>query len=123
MNWLYVFLGGGLGSIARYGISQLVPYTETGQKWPWHTFIANMLSCAILGLLMSSFIKAQGLSESGRLLLITGFCGGFSTFSTLTAEVLKMYELSNYGLLASYLLVSILLGVGIMLVAITIVGK
>jgi fluoride exporter len=78
-----VFLGGGLGSIVRYGIALGLHNWQL--RFPWATLAANVLACFVLGYL-SGLQTNGGLSESNRLLLATGFCGGFSTFSTFTAE-------------------------------------
>lgn len=84
---LYVFMGGGLGSMCRFGISQVVDQKEG--FFPYATFAANVLSCIVLGYLISLASK-KGLSPNGTLLLVTGFCGGFSTFSTFSLESYKL---------------------------------
>lgn len=84
MNFLYVFIGGGLGSICRYSISLLLKsYNFT---FPYATLLANIVSCILLGYLVA--IGQKGiLSSQQSLLFATGFCGGFSTFSTFSSEV------------------------------------
>ncbi len=84
---LYVFFGGGLGSVCRYAIGKVVIQKEG--LFPFATFAANVLSCLVLGYLIFVASK-KGLSPNGSLLLMTGFCGGFSTFSTFTAESYKL---------------------------------
>ncbi len=84
-----VFLGGGLGSICRYGLALLVQPWQP--RFPWATLLANGLACLALGLLLGW--QATGLlSDQRRLLLVTGFCGGFSTFSTFTAESWQLFQ-------------------------------
>ena len=92
-SFLFVFLGGGLGSICRYGIARLL----NAQVWdyPVATFIANALACIVLGVLMGLSLKG-GLNPSTKLLLMTGFCGGFSTFSTFSAETFELLQAGNY---------------------------
>ncbi len=88
-HFLIVFLGGGLGSICRFGIGLLLSrYIVT---FPLGTIVANAISCFLLGMLLSWSIKGE-LATPYRLLLATGFCGGFSTFSTFSAESLQLLQ-------------------------------
>lgn len=95
-----VFLGGGLGSVVRYGIARALPATS---GFPWATFTANSLSGlvlgAVLGILLAS--PAPG-GDRWRLLLVTGFCGGFSTFSTFSNDGLAMLQSGQPGLAGLY---------------------
>lgn len=92
--FLLVFLGGGLGSICRYGIARLLQ----AHVWdyPLATFIANALACIVLGALMGLSFKGD-LNNSTKLFLMTGFCGGFSTFSTFSAETFELLQAGSYG--------------------------
>ena len=84
-----VFLGGGLGSLCRYAIARVL----AGQafQFPLATLVANIISCLILGYFTGLVLK-DNLSMSTRLLVMTGFCGGFSTFSTFTGETFLLME-------------------------------
>lgn len=84
-----VFIGGGLGSLCRWGIS--LGLQPLHLKFPLATFLANALACFVLGALLG-FQLTGDLSTEKRLLLVTGFCGGFSTFSTFTAETIQLFE-------------------------------
>ena len=94
MNFLYVFIGGGLGSICRYGIALLLKKHQF--NFPFATLIANIIACIILGYLIGLAAKGS-ISMNQKLLLMTGFCGGFSTFSTFSAETFLLFENGNAG--------------------------
>ena len=92
-SFIAVFIGGGLGSICRYGIAKLLQPLEF--VFPWATFLANMISCIVLGALMGWFLKNSA-QDTIKLLWLTGFCGGFSTFSTFTYETYTLLQDGNY---------------------------
>lgn len=81
---LLVFIGGGFGSTLRYIIGKYLNSTETGI--PWGTFTANILGSLIIGIILGFAAKNETLSQNQTLLLATGFCGGFTTFSTFAYE-------------------------------------
>lgn len=87
--YLLVFVGGGLGSIFRYGIAQLL--ASQNYTFPLATLLANIVSCVILGALIGLNLKG-GIPANYKLLMMTGFCGGFSTFSTFSGETLLLIQ-------------------------------
>jgi len=105
VKFLFVFIGGGFGSMARYGIWRLLD--RFNLQLPYATFLANMLSCLVLGYLIGLQLKLD-IPENLRLLLLIGFCGGFSTFSTFGFETLQMLESGNIQTAISYILISFL---------------
>lgn len=105
LSVILVFLGGGLGSVCRYGVSLLF----SGSLFPKGTFIANIISCLLLGLFIGHFSK-EVFGSQAKLLLMTGFCGGFSTFSTYSAEIVSLYRSGEELVAAGYCIVSIILG-------------
>jgi len=107
LNLLWVFLGGGLGSICRYSCARFVETADGGI--PYGTLLANALSSLLLGYLISLNLK-NALPPSQQLLLMTGFCGGFSTFSTFSAEVYQLLEAGEWGTAFIYLTMSLLIG-------------
>lgn len=107
MNWILVFIGGGLGSMARYGVSKLITSNFTYVN-PYATFVANILATLILGVLMYSFSREFYTSTNFRLLIATGFCGGFSTFSTFSYETLQLLKMHEYIWAAANVVISIL---------------
>jgi fluoride exporter len=82
-NILLVALGGAGGSVLRY----LVQYYLNDQRFPYGTLIVNLLGCFIIGILWSVLANNNSLrTEQARLLFVSGFCGGFTTFSAFTSE-------------------------------------
>lgn len=109
MNFILVFIGGGLGAVARFIISECIG--KNNQGFPLATLMANLLSCVVLGYLIGMTME-KSLEPKYSLLLMTGFCGGFSTFSTFSAENYKLLENGNYGLAFVYTALSIILCLG-----------
>ncbi|MEM1215310.1 MAG: fluoride efflux transporter CrcB [Bacteroidota bacterium] len=107
MSYLYVFLGGGVGSVCRYGLA--VWLNDAAVPFPWGTLAANVLSCLVLGCGMALLSKAI-IGPDLRLLVLVGFCGGFSTFSTFSNELLTLLRQAQYGVSLLYFTVSMLAG-------------
>jgi fluoride exporter len=103
-----VFAGGGLGTLARTGLSSLLASDPT--RWPWPTFTVNIVGAFLLGYFTTRLLERLPLSSYRRPLLGTGLCGGLTTFSTMQVETIKMIEHQQYGLAAGYTVVSIALG-------------
>ena len=104
MEWLAVFLGGGLGSLVRYSIARFLHPREF--SFAWATFLANLVSCILLGILLSVLTKS---SSPTRLFWMVGFCGGFSTFSTFTAETYQFIQEGEWIMVLSNIFGSILI--------------
>lgn len=90
-NLLIVGAGGFFGSIARYALAKAVQERIDG-SFPWGTFSVNVLGCLCIGILYGLGERQGWMQGTGWLLLATGFCGGFTTFSTLTLENLKLAQ-------------------------------
>lgn len=88
-NLLFVGLGGAVGSILRYLIS-LYAGRYLSENFPWGTFLANFAGCFVIGMLIGYFDRQQLAQPDMKLLLLTGFCGGFTTFSAFAAENVRM---------------------------------
>lgn len=110
MTAFWVFLGGGLGSLARFGVGKLTVNTMT--NFPLGTFISNSAACLILAIIVYMLPLK---SENAWLhpFLVIGFCGGFSTFSTFSHDNLKLLEQGNIGVAITNILVSVFVGIGI----------
>lgn len=97
--------GGALGSLARVGLAQALPVSPG--RWPWATFIANMIGAALLGYFVTRLQERLPISTLRRPLLATGLCGALTTFSTLQLELLRMVDHHRYGLAGGYLLATL----------------
>ena len=98
-NVLLVFIGGGFGSVLRYILSKWLNNAENGI--PYGTFAANIIGSLLIGIILGLALKHNTLTQSHTLLLATGFCGGFTTFSTFAYEnqiFLKAGDFTSFAL-------------------------
>ena len=107
-NLILVFIGGGTGSMARYLLGKFLNNSATGI--PYGTFLANILGSLLIGLILGYFAKSESLSQETTLLLATGFCGGFTTFSTFAYESHLFLKSGDFISFAVYALASIIIG-------------
>ena len=105
-NILLVFLGGGLGSLARFGISEIVK-NNFKYSFPIATLCSNILSCLILALMVGLFSGKVEVSPAMKTLIIVGFCGGFSTFSTFSYETVELMRSGNMMYAITNILISV----------------
>ena len=113
-TWIAIFLGGGLGSLARYFVTHYsLRFIQSG--FPWGTFISNILACAILAFSIVIFKDKFQEQPLWKFFIVTGFCGGFSTFSTFSFENYVLLRNEHMFLAITNVLVSVILGIVIML--------
>ncbi len=112
MTYLYIFLGGGLGSLARFGVGKGVGVLMQ-TNFPLGTLLSNILACAILALLVVGVNPQNEETSWVQPLLIVGFCGGFSTFSTFSNETFQLLDQGNTFFAILNILISVAVGIGL----------
>ncbi len=108
---LIVGAGSFIGGVTRYLVSSLMK--GGGAGFPWGTLTVNLLGCFLIGLIGGLLSKASEPSGGWSFLLITGFCGSFTTFSTFSRESLAMLQCHNIAGFAAYIAVSIIAGIAL----------
>ena len=104
---ILIFLGGGMGSVCRYGVGAYM-LKSVEVRFPVATLMANALGCLLIGLLMGYLSNRS--ASLWSLLLVTGFCGGFTTFSTFSNETFQYFRQGLYTLAIGYMALSLFLG-------------
>ena len=120
-SFILVFLGGGLGSGLRYLVT--IAMSQYSKVLPFGTFTVNMIGCLLIGLILGYAQKENTLTSNQTLLLATGFCGGFTTFSAFASENLELIrngELFNFSI---YAIGSVFLGIVLILIGYSLVNK
>ena len=120
-SFILVFLGGGLGSGLRYLVA--IAMNQYSKVLPFGTFTVNMIGCLLIGLILGYAQKENTLTSNQTLLLATGFCGGFTTFSAFASENLELIkngELFNFSI---YAIGSVFLGIVLILIGYLLINK
>jgi len=108
-NLLLIFIGGGFGSVLRYLLSKFLNNSESGI--PYGTFAANILGSLLIGVILGIALKNNTLSQHSTLFLATGFCGGFTTFSTFAYENHIFLKAGDFTSFAMYTIASFVMGI------------
>ncbi|HZE60218.1 MAG TPA: fluoride efflux transporter CrcB [Burkholderiales bacterium] len=111
MKMLLVAAGGAVGSMARYQIGAWVLARTETWSFPLGTFIVNVLGCLIAGVLIGVAEYRDFLTLELRLLLFTGFLGGFTTFSAFGVETVALIERGQFGMAIGYVAASVVCGI------------
>ena len=112
MTYLYIFIGGGLGSLARF-LTSKASVKLFSTDFPLGTLISNIIACVILALLIVMFSSKQQEYQWIQPLLIIGFCGGYSTFSTFSNETFMLFDNGHTLLAVLNIIISTLVGIGL----------
>jgi fluoride exporter len=109
LKYLYIAVGGALGSIARYWVGATVA-DKLGAKFPYGTFVINMTACVVIGFSLTYLGRRAELNPAWRYLVPVGFVGAYSTFSAYEWETLSQLRSGAFALGALYALGSLALG-------------
>jgi fluoride exporter len=110
MNYVLVFVGGGLGASLRHFIN-VVCAKCIGTSFPWGTFIINITGSTVMGLIAGYLAFKGEASQPWRLFIMTGILGGYTTFSAFSLDAATLYERGALALAAAYVLGSVVLSI------------
>ncbi len=106
---LLIGLGGGMGSIFRFLVSHFTrKYWSSG--FPMATFLVNVSGCLLIGLIIGLLLKSNT-SNDLKMLLVVGFCGGYTTFSAFALENFQLIQAEKYMMSILYILGSVVMGI------------
>lgn len=108
MKFILVFVGGGLGSVLRYLIGKYLNNLE--QNIPYGTFLVNIFGSLLIGIILGLALKNESLTQNQTLLFVTGFCGGFTTFSAFAFENVQFLKNGDYVHFFTYTLGTLFVG-------------
>ena len=110
--YLVVALGGAAGAMARYGVDSAI-LRAAGPGFPWGTVTVNLIGSLLLGLLIGAAAHGLHLSQEMRALVVTGFLGAFTTFSTFSLNTVTLIERGESLQALGYVLGSVMFGIGL----------
>ena len=108
MHWFAVAIGGALGSIARYALSTYI-FDISSHKFPYATLIVNVLGTFVMGILFVVIVERSAMPSEMRSLLMIGFVGAFTTFSTFSLDALGLWQNGHIFMSLVYMLATIIL--------------
>ncbi len=109
MDYLWVGIGGFLGANARYGMTRLVA-DRLGTNWPWGTFLINLIGAFLIGIVLTSLTERTVADPVWRQVIVIGFLGGYTTFSSYTFEAIALAQGGEWRAATLYVLGSNILG-------------
>jgi CrcB protein len=118
---LLVGIGGSIGSLLRYLVSLWLSKAFPASSIPYGTFAVNIAGCFLIGCIYELFEKQDWMTTEWRFFLATGFCGGFTTFSSFAFENYSMINEGNWGAFIFYSAASFILGLAAVYVGINLI--
>lgn len=109
-GYAVVFVGGGLGAALRHGVNRAA-LAWFGPGYPYGTLFVNIVGSLLMGMVAQYFLAKGGGSQEFRLFLTTGLLGGFTTFSAFSMDAALMWQRSDFGALASYVALSVVVSI------------
>lgn len=109
MLYLFVAIGGMCGAVSRHFLFSLL--AEKSLKFPYSTFVVNIIGCFLMGVIVEIFAQKSHLPAEIKLLLTTGFLGAFTTFSTFSLDIVELFNKSSVLSGLSYITLSVVCGV------------
>jgi CrcB protein len=113
MIYFWVFVGGGLGSMARFALGRFIQSGFSNIN-PLATMASNMISTFILGILLYVVTIKPGFPHHIKAMLVVGFCGGFSTFSTFSFETFELMRMGHFIFALLNILISVVFGLAVL---------
>ena len=107
MLFLYVAIGGAIGSASRYALTMAIQSRMTS-PFPAATLLINVTGSVLLGFISQIAMDSTAIGNETRILLTVGFCGGYTTFSTFTYETARLMQDGDYRRAAAYVTLSVL---------------
>jgi fluoride exporter len=119
---LIVFFGGGVGSVLRHLVN-IYAAKWLGTDWPWGTYTVNIVGSLVMGLFAGYFAFRAGATwtQQGRLLLMTGVLGGFTTFSAFSLDSILLWERGQAAYAALYVVSSVLISLSALVAGLSLV--
>jgi CrcB protein len=108
-TYVWIALGGALGSVARYATGVSVG-RWLGNGFPWSTLLINVIGSFLIGAFAESFALQWDTSQSTRAFLVVGICGGYTTFSTFSLDIVTLLNRGEATLALAYVLASVVIG-------------